>query len=72
MTLINSIPKQNSSENRVIMENLIQEKEDSFKEKEQEDLFRYNDKREESDDKVIKNLNLKNKIQNIKKKVKTN
>ena len=68
MTLINSIPKQNLSEKRVIMENLIQKKEEQFKEKEQEDLFPYNDKEEENDDNAIEYLNLKDEIQNIKKK----
>ena len=66
MTLISPIPQQNLPQKKTIMENLMQEKDESFEEKEEEDLSPDEEEGEESDDSNIEDLNPQNEIKIIK------
>ena len=68
MTLISPIPQQNLPQKKKIIENLKQEKEESFEEKDEEDLTPDYDEEEEeeSDDSYIENLNPKKESKNDK------
>lgn len=65
ITLVSNISQQNLLKKRELMENLIEEKEESFEEKYDENLFSDYEKNEESEDNYIEDLNDKNKVQNI-------
>ena len=66
MTLISPIPKQNLPQEMPIIENLMQEKKESFEEKDEEDLSPDEEEEEESDDSDIEDF--KPKKENIKYK----
>ena len=74
MTLISPIPQQNLPQKKKIIENLKQEKEESFEEKDEEDLTPDYDEEEEeeSDDSYIENLNPKKEIKNDKNEKENN
>lgn len=68
MTLVNSIPQQKLHKKRVIMENSFQEKEESFEEKVQKDIFPYVNKKKENDNNNREDLNHRDENKNIKNK----